>query len=259
MVELLVVITIIAVLASMLLPVLSRVRASAKSMQCLSNVKSMGSALSMYSGDYNDYLPSVGVSSDSTWWPYLLSPYLGGPFIAAPLPMYNPGQADNLTRLQTIKTYRCPDREYTVGGDRYAAGYSYGMNHAYRKSVGSGVYTLIKHTRINQPALRLAFKDSYVQTWNYNYARLNHASVGAYGYESMIFGAGRLVPGIQIPGNWTAVNFDHFMNGRHGNKLACAFFDGHATGDSAKKAAVDFYVNYTMPDAFEKGNMFKLY
>lgn len=57
LVELLVVIAIIALVASMMLPVFARVRASGRSVVCVSNLKQLGHAFSMYCSDYDGALP----------------------------------------------------------------------------------------------------------------------------------------------------------------------------------------------------------
>jgi len=57
LIELLIVIAIIAILASMLLPALNKARMRALDVKCKTNLKSLGQVVTMYAGDFQDFVP----------------------------------------------------------------------------------------------------------------------------------------------------------------------------------------------------------
>jgi prepilin-type N-terminal cleavage/methylation domain-containing protein/prepilin-type processing-associated H-X9-DG protein len=66
LVELLVVIAIISILAALLLPALSRARATAQAVACRSNLKQWGLATQLYVAEHEDFLPKDGSASGSS-------------------------------------------------------------------------------------------------------------------------------------------------------------------------------------------------
>src|SRR5437016_5160142 len=84
LIELLVVIAIIAVLAAILFPVFAAAREQARSTACLSNVKQIAAAVTMYSSDYDESIVAHEVARGTDpldtqiagAWTSTLQPYI---------------------------------------------------------------------------------------------------------------------------------------------------------------------------------------
>jgi prepilin-type N-terminal cleavage/methylation domain-containing protein len=91
LVELLVVIAIIAVLAALLLPVLSSAKARAKRTTCLDNLRQINLGFHLYAGDNGDKTPATGFTTYITY-KELVKSYIG---------LHGPSSADD-------KVFTCP-------------------------------------------------------------------------------------------------------------------------------------------------------
>jgi len=73
LVELLMVISIIAIMAAILLPVLGKIKNKVKSTACTNNVKQLVLAANLYSNDFNDYV--IPTQWGTTYWNSLLTDF----------------------------------------------------------------------------------------------------------------------------------------------------------------------------------------
>jgi len=114
LIELLVVIAIIAILAGMLLPALGKAREKAKSIKCAANQKQLGTAVAMYTGDYDDWLPILQhVTSEYLGWRMELSKYTCGTV------------TDHASRKIRTGVFECPSYKNATGDPQWDGGYGW--------------------------------------------------------------------------------------------------------------------------------------
>lgn len=125
LIELLVVITIISVLIAILLPALRSARVAAQAVQSLSQARSIGFALVLYSEDWKSHLPysrnDTPAASSGAYWPGLL--YHGGHQPNFGL-FWGPGRSNTGLTVSTMKTNAGFHHWRYVG---YAANYNGAM------------------------------------------------------------------------------------------------------------------------------------
>ena len=132
LIELLVVIAIIAILAAMLLPALSAARERARTASCLSNLKNLGLACIMYTGDFKDHTPldadcyvtqttKVAVGGSDGNWIGLTSPYVSSEALGQDKQIYFcPSATPNLDGRDQDNNHHCS----SYATNYHTAGYS---------------------------------------------------------------------------------------------------------------------------------------
>ena len=120
LIELLVVIAIIAILAGLLFPVFSSAREAARRTACVSNMRQLGSAVTMYTQDYDETLPctwdgAVGAGGNAGSGGWITWTNFRGPT------QFYPEQGSLNSYVKSAALFTCPD-------DSARRGASYAIN-----------------------------------------------------------------------------------------------------------------------------------
>jgi prepilin-type N-terminal cleavage/methylation domain-containing protein/prepilin-type processing-associated H-X9-DG protein len=124
LVELLVVLAIIGILASMTFSVFSRVRDVGRRASCLSNLKQLGLGIQQYSQDHDEKLPNaahggdLGVAQDGVWMYYSEYPANNGN-----KDTFVPSRSSIFTYVKSKQVFVCPS-----DGNGYTSGNTYAYN-----------------------------------------------------------------------------------------------------------------------------------
>jgi prepilin-type N-terminal cleavage/methylation domain-containing protein/prepilin-type processing-associated H-X9-DG protein len=200
LIELLVVIAIIAILAAILFPVFAQAKAAAKKTVCLSNVKNLGTASMLYSGDYDDMrTPQYGyydsVTKESILW-------FGSTTYPATKVDFKKGLLYPYTKNGEIVD--CPNNK-GIRSDPYTGiGFGIAMNRGNMALPDGYILDAFSMSGFENPAETIQFADG--------------------GAENYVSGSYVLTDTSEIQCEFSTMS----LHGRHAKSSNVAWYDGHA-------------------------------
>lgn len=211
LIELLIVISIIAMLAAMLLPALTKARNRASQIYCNGNLKQCFTATLGYTSDYSSYIPfgydasgsySGYVSARTPAWFYQLAPYLNLE--------QRDGLYDSLGRTYAERPtkpiiYTCPAHKVPFPNN-FPTSYAPEL----RVALGAPAIDGLQKGRMEK--VKSPSSKAWINEWGY-------PDGTTPAYPSITVNGGNIIPG----------HANNFFGTRHMGSGNILFFDGHST------------------------------
>lgn len=170
LVELLVVIAIIMLLAGMLLPALRSAKEKARQIQCASNLKQCGLAMTAYAGDFNNFIVMVmykGVAA--TRWLDVLNGSCGPEYM----------KDRSIPLCPSFAPFR-----YINSGHAYGARYLFPSNSGDFLPSGYNADTLLVNLpKVTKPSLYLLLGDSFSTAYQMQVHSLKASGSSGFGFH----------------------------------------------------------------------------
>ena len=207
LIELLIVIAIIAILASLLLPALNQARSRGQAIRCTSLLKQFAQMSRIYENDFNGWTTSPEHSGERGRWFWQLRSYFALPIPAA-VTSYWPRHLLCPGAVYAQNNGHPSAESYREAGD---IRYSFAKNEQGSPSYSAdtpGSYRGVKNTQIRKPAAKIEYADAVADS-------ILHTSANSL-TRYLIYEESSV-----LTGNYRRVAY------RHGQRANLTFYDGH--------------------------------